>query len=152
MKLYYLLGWLLRPFAIVAFYAHSRVFRTPRARVVVQNERGEVLLVKTWLSGGRWGLPGGGLARDEPAEQAALRELHEETGIEASVEELQLLFTLEHAYHDEVVFSLQRAHTDLPTQSPSKFEIEDIRWFSVQELPRLERLSEKVLGKVASKH
>lgn len=42
-----------------------------------------LLLVKrahTLLEGGKWGLPGGFLSRDETAKQGILRELQEETG------------------------------------------------------------------------
>lgn len=149
MRLYYLLGWVLRPFAIVALYVYSRILRTPRARLVVQNSQGEVLLVKTWLGGGRWGLPGGGIERGESAEEAALRELREETGILASVEELRPLFTLQHRGHDEIAFLLTREKADLPAVSPRKFEIEDMSWFSPEKLPRLELTAEKILARVA---
>jgi 8-oxo-dGTP pyrophosphatase MutT (NUDIX family) len=48
---------------------------------IVFNPAGEVLLVRhSYQSPGRWMLPGGGLARDESAEAAAVREVAEETG------------------------------------------------------------------------
>ena len=48
---------------------------------IVFNPAGEVLLVRhSYQSPGRWMLPGGGLARGENAEDAAVREVAEETG------------------------------------------------------------------------
>lgn len=49
--------------------------------VIVFNEGGAVLLVRhSYQSPGRWMLPGGGLAKGECAEDAAVREVAEETG------------------------------------------------------------------------
>lgn len=54
--------------------------------VVVFDAEGRVLLVRhTYRPDRPWGLPGGGLSRDEALEQCAARELREETGYEARI-------------------------------------------------------------------
>ncbi|RXJ71713.1 hypothetical protein CS022_19890 [Veronia nyctiphanis] len=51
---------------------------------LVGDEQGRVLMVKDYLSG-RYALPGGGIDDGESPENAALRELFEETGLRAEV-------------------------------------------------------------------
>ncbi len=53
---------------------------TTRTRVLLTCDD-RVLVVRAWLSDGRWQLPGGGLHRDEAPEAGALRELREETDL-----------------------------------------------------------------------
>ena len=52
-----------------------------RVRVLVLNEKNEVLLVRSWFGHQRWSLPGGGIKRGEKPAVAAAREVFEETGV-----------------------------------------------------------------------
>lgn len=151
MKLYYLIGRLLSPFGIAGLHLYSYLTRTARTRVVVQNERGEVLLVQTWLGGGKWGLPGGGTERGEAPEKAALRELKEETGIVAHQSALRLFDTVMSAGHKEIVFLLTVSSDTLPKRLPNQFEIKEAGWFSFDDLPRLESLAATIIATVAKK-
>jgi 8-oxo-dGTP pyrophosphatase MutT (NUDIX family) len=61
----------------------ARVLLSPTAMGVagaVTDDRGRVLLVKHRYNPG-WRLPGGGVNRGEPAQEAVLRELREEVGL-----------------------------------------------------------------------
>jgi 8-oxo-dGTP pyrophosphatase MutT (NUDIX family) len=69
-----LLYWLAWP----AFWMISP--HRPRTRVLLTCSD-SVLLVKNFVSTGRWGMPGGGLHRGEDPHEGAVRELFEETGV-----------------------------------------------------------------------
>ena len=65
------------------------LYNTRRTRVIISSGD-EILLVKTWLGDGRWGLPGGGLHRGEEAAAGAAREITEETGMVIAAADLML--------------------------------------------------------------
>lgn len=60
---------------------------TKRTRVLLRCGD-QVVVVRAWLSDGRWQLPGGGLHRGETPAAGALRELREETDIILPLEKL----------------------------------------------------------------
>jgi ADP-ribose pyrophosphatase YjhB (NUDIX family) len=62
----------------------------PAVACVVKNELGEILLVKraNEPKKGRWSLPAGFVELNESLEEAALRELEEETGVKGKVVKL----------------------------------------------------------------
>ncbi len=73
--------WLLWP-ALVVY-----MNRSERARILVVCGD-DVLVLKSWLGTGEWGIPGGGLHKGELPIDGALREVREETGLK--LEKLQL--------------------------------------------------------------
>lgn len=76
--------WLLWP-ALRMYLA-----RGSRSRVLVISD-GYILVVRGWLSSGRWGLPGGGTHLKESPSHSAVRELAEETGLILAPESLSFL-------------------------------------------------------------
>jgi ADP-ribose pyrophosphatase YjhB (NUDIX family) len=92
----------------------------------------DVLLIRHTYQPG-WFMPGGGLKRNETLEEAARRELREETGIVAGSIELAGVFTnIAQGKTDHVV--LFRVYSaDAPAgNSP---EIAECRWFPRSALP-----------------
>lgn len=77
--------WLWEKIGIAAFWLswpvlHIYLRLGTRAKILVLCGD-QVLVVKNWLFGGGWSLPGGGVRRGEEPLQAAIRELREETGL-----------------------------------------------------------------------
>lgn len=115
------------------------VTKRPRARVLVSNEKGQILLLRAYISHGKWTLPGGALNRKESAVAAAKRELHEETGIIADTNELMYLATLSRPDYDipftAPVYALHVKAAALPERIFSPREVQEIGWFNRSELP-----------------
>ncbi|MEA2236969.1 MAG: hypothetical protein QOC81_1693 [Thermoanaerobaculia bacterium] len=84
----------------------------------------------------RWGLPKGAVSEGETSEQAALREVKEETGLDAEV--IGLLDTIEYFFRagdtlikKSVDFYLM--HHLGGTMTPQLSEVDDVEWFPLSE-------------------
>ena len=84
----------------------------------------------------RWGLPKGAVSPGETSEQAALREVKEETGIDAEV--IGLLDTIEYFFRagdvlikKSVDFYLMRFTGG--TMTPQLSEVDDVEWVALPE-------------------
>ncbi len=96
-------------------------------RGVVENERGEVLMVRhTYVDG--WFLPGGGVERGEPAEEALARELVEEAGVqlEGPATLVGIYSNHRHFPNDHVLVYRATAWREVPASSVG--EIAEVRW------------------------
>lgn len=134
MKLYYLIGRLYSPMQLLLFFTYNKIFRRPRARVLVWNEDGELLLARNWGGEKRWGLPGGGVNRGERPISAAKRELYEEIGIRVTLSRLSYITTLHYQY-EAWVYSVSVRRDDIPKQPHNPWEITDLQWFTLENLP-----------------
>ncbi|MCX7864796.1 MAG: NUDIX domain-containing protein, partial [Novosphingobium sp.] len=115
------------------------------ARIVLRGPGNRVLLFRYAAPGFDpfWILPGGECDADEEFDEAATRELLEETGIRARPEPLGHIVEAEYVYFGEAVRSLEhffhhrtafseistRRHTDL-----ERHVMREYRWFSIEEL------------------
>ena len=64
----------------------------PAVNVVVTNDAGEILLIRR-TDNDYWALPGGAVDIGESLPQAAIRETHEETGIDCQITGLSGIYT-----------------------------------------------------------
>ena len=124
----------------------DRVTRMPEvvhvaASGIVYNGRGEILLEKR-ADNGWWGLPGGHIDVGESVEQAAIREIWEETGIRARVRRLVGIYSdpqynVIGAYSDilihfvVLIFECEYLSGDLRVSEEST----DIGYFPARNLP-----------------
>jgi 8-oxo-dGTP diphosphatase len=113
--------------------------------VLVKNAEGKLLLVKKAGNRGPYGgtylTPGGGVNDGEPVDDAALRELYEETGVKVR--------NLQRAWFDDdvtedwqgvkrhficLIYTAEYVSGDLNPTEGNDDEFESVGWFSSQEL------------------
>lgn len=105
------------------------------AVIAIQDGRPHVAMIAT-RGKTRWGLPKGAVSADETPEQAAVREVFEETGIRAEIS--SKLDTIEYYFragdtliHKFVDFYLMKYLSgDL---APQLTEVDDVAWVSIEE-------------------
>jgi 8-oxo-dGTP pyrophosphatase MutT (NUDIX family) len=111
---------------------------TESSKVVVLSERGEVLLVlredlRIWV------LPGGRRETGETSEEAAAREVHEETGYSVELERAVGVCWRPQFGRDGDRQRVYVGHVTGGERSAHDWESADVRWFPISRLPRLHR-------------
>src|SRR5215216_6850382 len=105
----------------------------------LQHHELHVLLVqrKRWPHEGRWAIPGGFIQMDESLEQAARRELEEETGVRDIY--LEQLYTFGDPKRDPRTRVISVAYIALVSADKQTLrasdESTDVRWFPLRRLP-----------------
>lgn len=109
----------------------------PRVKVIVVDEKGEILLVKNWFGRQRWTLPGGGVKFREPPLEAARRELREELSLDLFKDSLAPLGKIE-KYDRATPFQATVFSTEISSEATvyrHPLEIIDHRWVKPDDLP-----------------
>ena len=118
----------------------GRYRRTEGAHVLVTDASGRILAVRTTYLGAGWMLPGGRVERSETPHHAAVRETHEETGLDVTVDRL-LLIDAHRRGSVSFVFGGRLVGGEL---SPQFGEIAEAGWLDREEIAatswRLDRL------------
>ncbi|WFD42057.1 5'-(N(7)-methylguanosine 5'-triphospho)-[mRNA] hydrolase [Malassezia psittaci] len=98
----------------------------------------QCVLVKGWAKSASWTFPKGKINQDEPERDCALREVYEETGIDAS----KLLPPDSRDYFDLTMreqkvrlYIVPGLSEDTPMETQTRREISRIEWFSLSSLP-----------------
>ncbi|WP_370526182.1 NUDIX domain-containing protein [Cellulomonas sp. JH27-2] len=85
--------------------------------------------------GGTWGLPGGARQPDESAEQAALREAHEEAGIDAAAVGVRDSWVLQHPDWSYTTVIADELAPIVPAVTDA--ESDEVRWVPLDEIDSL---------------
>jgi 8-oxo-dGTP diphosphatase len=108
------------------------------AAAVIINAAGETLLSLRHPNshqGGKWEFPGGKIEADETPEQALIRELKEELGID--VLQMQPFIEVQHHYPD-ITVNLIVLQVMRFSGNPQGIEGQQVNWVSVEKLRDLE--------------
>ncbi|OFI50353.1 NUDIX hydrolase [Floricoccus tropicus] len=110
------------------------------SNIILENEDAHVLLQKR--TNGSWGLPGGLMEIGESLEETAIREVHEETGLEVTDLKLvntfsgpQYQFTLENKDQIYVVTSVYKVISYKGIMNLESDETLDLKYFPYDSLP-----------------
>lgn len=138
-RIYVMIGRSVSPLFVVGLRVHTFLTGQERARVLVFNENGEILLLRGVISNGKWSLPGGGVEKGESAQAAAARELQEETGIIAEASKFRYITTLS---RPEIrvgfkvpLYTITVKSSSLPRRHANRWEISHVGWFNINALP-----------------
>ena len=133
---------LIRVVIEVAGLFGGRYRRTEGAHVLVRDEQGRILVVRTTYLGPGWMLPGGRVERSETPHAAAVRETREETGIEVRVERLILV----DAHRRRNVSFIYAGTVVGGTLEPQFGEIAETGWVSREEIAATSWRLDRLLG------
>ncbi len=117
--------------------ADEKQWRVGAAGAIVH--QGRVLMVRHTYGEKRgcWALPGGYATHDERLDQTAVREVREETGMEAEVVDAIGLRT-RYTERGGAVFVLFRMHPLSGQPVPDRVEVDRISWFSATEVAAMD--------------
>ena len=132
------LGRFIATIGYPVFLAYFRLYPTRRVRVLVLDEKNRVVLLRGWLGFQKWTLPGGGCKSGESDQEAAARELREETGIKVAPGDLKPLEECKDPDlgHPAPLLLVKIANCSLhPPKGRAALEIIERDWWSQDDLP-----------------
>jgi ADP-ribose pyrophosphatase YjhB (NUDIX family) len=129
--------------AVRDFYLETRDYPTVKTdvRCLVLNDRQQVLLAKE-MADGKWSLPGGWADVGYSARETAEKECREETGLDVTAERLLAVFDKKLHPHPPQPWYVYKFIILCRLKDPAQpwqkgFDVLDLGWFDVQDLPPL---------------
>jgi len=135
---------LLNPITIPLVLLYWRTFKPNGYGVkVIAEYNNKVLIIRNSYGYKRWTFPGGNIDKGETSENAAVRELKEETGLDVhTITQVGSFVSTMHGKKDNIhIFHAQTTHNEL---SLDEFEVEEGDWFSHEELPELGPIAKEI--------
>ena len=116
------------------FYQHSKACA---GALVMRGDK--VLLVKRGIEPFKdyWDIPGGFLEQGEAPEDGAIREIEEETGLLIELTEILGIFMDQYGNRNTATLNICYLAHIIGGQAQASSDAEELRWFSVHELPEL---------------
>jgi ADP-ribose pyrophosphatase YjhB (NUDIX family) len=107
--------------------------RTHGVQLIIMNDSRVLLVKHTYMNRSAWGLPGGGISRNEGALACARRELREELGLAGEFLEIGIV-NFVHAFRRDLVhvFLVDTLSGDLQL---NETELAEAQWFDADRLP-----------------
>jgi ADP-ribose pyrophosphatase YjhB (NUDIX family) len=120
----------------------------PAVAALVVNHDNQLLLVKRSVepAKGEWCLPGGFIETDESIEEAALRELEEETGIKGTIVSLVDFFSQRSLHHGTLIIFGYRVNI-VGGELMAGDDAQEVDFFAFDNLPPIAFLSHQALLK-----
>ena len=115
----------------------------PTASAIVVDDRGRVLLARRGIEPfrGMWDAPGGFIRPGESGEEAARRELREETGLEIEVGEVVAILSDTYAGDDQTTLNIFYAARVAGGEPAPASDVSELAWFAPDELPDAARIA-----------
>lgn len=116
----------------------------PTVSVLAEDPDGRLLLVRRAVEPfrGMWDLPGGFMDEGEEPEATALRELAEETGLDASIDSLVSVHADTYGgTHASTVNVFYRVHVASPEGGAPADDVAELCWFAPGDLPARDELA-----------
>ena len=121
-------------------YKYPRPAVTADCVVMTKEANPHVLLVERGFDPfkGRWAFPGGFMNMDETAEQCAIRELEEETGLKvSSIHQIGAYSKVDHDPRGRSITVAYLATIDAPAEVRGQDDAAKAEWFPIDALPPL---------------
>ncbi len=116
------------------------LFPAPKlVTVVVVEYEGKILLGKRNMNPARgmWSFFGGYVDRGEKLEEAAIREVKEETNLDVQLDGLLGLYSENGSPHVLVAYRASAIHNDISALAAQPEEMSELALFSLEEIPKL---------------